>query len=74
MIMHANQLLAGGYKVKVGADGLPLYDDKHNVVWEDGAAPGDVKDAEKAQTFKRYIGILNVLRQYVWDERGSLKF
>jgi len=75
MIMHANQLLAGAYKVQVDAKGMPLYDAvTHRPLWATGAKPGEIADAEKAQTFKRYIGILNVLRQYVWDERGSLKF
>lgn len=75
MVMHANQLLAGGYKVQVDATGMPLYDAvTHRPKWEVGATPGEVKDADKAQTFRRYIGILNVLRQYIWEERGNLKF
>jgi len=75
MIMHANQLLAGAYKVQVDSKGLPLYDAiTHRPLWEVGAKAGEIKDDAAAQTFKRYIGILNVLRQYVWDERASLKF
>jgi hypothetical protein len=75
MIEHANQLLAGGYKVQVDSKGMPLYDAvTHRPLWEAGAKAGEIKDDVAAQKFKRYIGILNVLRQYVWDERGSLKF
>lgn len=73
MVMHANQLLAGAYKVQVGTDGMPVYDPvTHEPRWEAGAKVGEVKDAAKAQTFRRYIGIFNVMRQYTWDLRGHL--
>lgn len=75
MVMHANQLLAGAYKVEVDAKGMPVYDPvTRRPKWEVGATPGEIKDSAKAQTFRRYIGILNVLRQYIWEERGNLKF
>jgi hypothetical protein len=73
MVMHANQLLAGAYKVQVGTDGMPVYDPvTHEPRWEAGAKVGEVKDAEKATQFRRYIGIFNVLRQYTHDLRGVL--
>jgi hypothetical protein len=73
MVMHANQLLAGGYKVQVGTDGMPVYDPvTHEPKWEVGAKVGEVRDASKAQQFRRYIGIFNVLRQYTYDLRGVL--
>ncbi len=74
MIMHANQLLAGAYKVQVDSAGMPVYDPvTHEPRWEVGAKVGEVRDVAAAQTFRRYIGIFNVLRQYTWDLRGALR-
>lgn len=73
MIMHANQLLAGAYKVQVDAKGMPVYDPvTHEPKWEVGAKAGDVRDSAAHQTYRRYIGIFNVMRQYTHDLRFVL--
>ncbi len=72
MIMKANQLLAAAYDVQVDADGMPVYDaTTHRPVWT--TTPDKIKDLTAYQTLRRYIGILNVMRQYQHDMRGDLK-
>lgn len=74
IIQHANYLLVGAYDVQTEADGItPKYDPvTHRPLWVDPAQPAHVKDATALTTLRRYIGVLNVLRQYVWDLRGDL--
>jgi hypothetical protein len=73
MLQHANFLLGGAFTVEVDAKGQPVYD----VVTKRpkpaaGSTGVTVKDAAAYQTYRRYIGVLNVMRQYIWDLRGDL--
>ncbi|MGZ3418498.1 MAG: zinc-dependent metalloprotease [Polyangiales bacterium] len=67
MIMHANHLLAQAYEVELDVDGrAPKYDPvTHRPVWTKG--PGTVKSLEALNNFRRYVGVINVLRQWLID-------
>ncbi len=79
MIQHANMLLAGAYAIQTNADGTAKYDAvTHRPLWEAGKegqyrAYASADDAAAAQKeYKRYIGVLNVVRGMMWDTRSDL--
>lgn len=74
MLEHANRILAAAYDVQTDGKGYPLYDAvTKRPKWTDPAKPATVKDVTAQTQLRRYVGILNVNRQYQWDLRGDLK-
>ena len=75
MLVHANMLLALAYKVETDADGNPKYTADGHLVWQKGAAPGDVANEPARNRFKKFVGVMNVERNAMWDLGiGPLRF
>jgi hypothetical protein len=68
MLIHANYLMAAAYQVKTDpATGLPIYDSDGKVEWQTGVAPGTIVDDASRDRFRKFIGVLNVERNAMWD-------
>ena len=67
MLVHANMLLAAAYKVQTDADGMPVYDASGKLQWLPEAKPGDITTTDALARFRKYIGVLNVERNAMWD-------
>ncbi len=67
MLVHANRLLALAYDVKTDADGMPMYDADHRIIWNDPTKPGTILSTDNQAILKKYVGVINVERNAVWD-------
>jgi hypothetical protein len=67
MLQHANYLLGAAYDVALDTDGVtPKYDPlTHRPIWN--TTPGNVKSLAALNTLRRYVGVLNVMRQFLVD-------
>ncbi len=79
MIQHANVLLAGAYAIQRNADGTAKYDPvTRRPLWEAGKTGqrreySKADDAEAAVlTYNRYVGLLNVVRNLMWDAKAGI--
>lgn len=64
VILRANQLLTEAYQVKTDAQGKPVIDEKGQpVLAVDGTGKPIEKSADAVLTFRRYMGLIDSMRQ-----------
>jgi hypothetical protein len=67
MIAQANKLLAGAFAMQTNADGTAKYDAAKRPLWEAGKEGQTRGNADALTAYKRYVGLLNVVRNVMWD-------
>jgi hypothetical protein len=67
MVVHGSQLMAAAYKVETDDNGMPKLDASGKVIWQKDAKPGEITSADALARFRKYVGVLNVERNALWD-------